>query len=373
MVVFAMLLGISSRTLAGEIVTEEQAEAIANVNIGELTDSSLDSVGNVLKTYQLYDKSGNISAYYFQYSDAYIIVGANTQYYPIIEYSDDNNSFIEAAIKKYESEGYITSEINLYYTGDINYYIGVKNSGVVEVIGAQESRKVDISSLSNDDTEEKQDWNFYKNQITGSSTPINVIITNPDIYESQYYSKTSKDVPNYDIIYFLTSDFSGYSNHCSPTAGTNLLKYWYLRNNTKYNRLLISNDWVASFKKLYGYFKTTSLGTYDANLANGYYQYFRDCGIGLSKSQLLSNPAFSILKQEIDAGYPFHYSVYEHAKYKNHSVLALGYVTYTYRSGSSFTTSNYIRVVDGGSNRANRFIRFDEYGVQYKIQIIRPA
>ncbi len=375
MIIGAMIIGVSSSAIAGEQVTKEEANAIADVRICEFTDTTSEEMGEVTNTYELYDKLGNISAYYFQYSDAYIIIGANTQYYPVIEYSDDNESFISKAIAEYVQDGHSISDIKIYYTGGINYYIGTDGNNNVKSINSQDGTECNVSSLELSSPVEKSEWYINTTESMGmSTTPINVIITNPNSYESQYYSKTVKNVPNYNITYFSTSNFSGYKDHCSPTAATNLAKYWYVRNNSKYNKLLVAGSWANSFKKFYNYFGTTpGIGTYNSKLGNGFYMYFRDCGISLTKNQYISNPTISILKKEIDDGYPFEFCLLSHKLYGDHHVLALGYVTYIYRNGNTLTNSDYIRVADGWCNNGNRYVKFAENEVKYGIQIVRPA
>lgn len=194
---------------------------------------------------------------------------------------------------------------------------------------------------------EKQ-WEPIEQLLTQNSTYKSGAIINPENFENYYYSSTKKMVPSYNFAYEVMSSYSGYSNHCSPTAAVNLLKYWYLRNNQKYNCLL-KTSWLNSFKLMYGYMGTNpTIGTYTSKLVNAYKSYFNNCsGLGYVMVDLYSSPSMSKIAEEINAGYPFHINVYGNGYYGNHSMLALGYNYYTYRNGNTYTYSYYVMVADG--------------------------
>lgn len=58
------------------------------------------------------------------------------------------------------------------------------------------------------------------------------------------------------------------------------------------------------------------------------------------------------LKLDEHFGRPVHLMLHDHYKYKNHSVIALGYMQFRYDDYDSI----YIRIADGWSRTANRYV-----------------
>lgn len=326
----------------------EEAKIIADSKMAEVSDGE-EECRNEIELLNLKDE---VVGYYFQYENVYVIVGTNKNNVPIIEYGEDG-CFLSEAAKTINKD---IDEIKVLYLGGISYafvvdgdecyYIGTEGIEKCSITDLQEE------SISNIENVEEQ-WEMAENLATQGSTYKGGEIVNPANYEKYYYSSTRKTVQNYSFSYELMSNFSGYSDHCAPTAAVNLMKYWYLRDNTKYNSVL-KTSWANSFSILHNYMGTTvGIGTYTSNLVNAYKNYLNSCsGLSGATVKLISNCTISNVITEINAGYPVHLCVYDNNYYSNHSLLGLGYVSYTYYENSVYTSVNYIMVADGWKSSA---------------------
>ena len=140
---------------------------------------------------------------------------------------------------------------------------------------------------------------------------------------------------------------------CAPTACTNLLYYWYLRNTNLYKRVKTKN-WQKTFDILHEYMYCDPInGTQRCNIAPAMKKYLKEVGF-LGCSTTYGDQKVTKLKQLIDADKPFIINVINHPKYKNHSMLVLGYQEFFYEGTSK--TSVYFRVADGWNKFPTRFI-----------------
>lgn len=324
----------------------------------------------------LYDLDDSISAYLFNLLDTegapsgYIIIGASTDYAPIIEYSHDHEPFLYKAANEVLSSIQINSNINskknkFYYTGDLNYFYEIEDSSfsksLYDISGnyIHKTTKEKASSIQESKgtpNSYKEAWNSIKS-VSGSTPPTTgqIYITNPSSYETSYNSSASGNVSGYSLTYKTTSNFTGYSDHCAPTAGVNLALYWY---NRGYTALYDNNSWKTTFSTLYKNMKTAeNSGTFPSDFSYAMWQYmYRECNV-LTAYSTDSNVSSSDIKNSITNGRPFGLAVYEHQLYGNHMVLGLGWQEFVYSSGY---TSLYIRIADGWSSSPTRFIHRTE-------------
>ena len=128
--------------------------------------------------------------------------------------------------------------------------------------------------------------------IVTPSSSSDYPLTNPDNMKG-IAAKSVKNVTAYDRAYNVTDDFktingTTYSNHCGPTTGTNVLKYWFGRDTTKYSKLYDNNLWKSAFVELYGSMKTGTNGTtYLSDYTSAIKKYFTDRGLSCSTSTAL--------------------------------------------------------------------------------------
>lgn len=317
----------------------------------------------ISKTYPLYDAEKNLCAYVFELKDAgedagYVVVGANEEYSPIIEYATSG--------RFYEGEELDDSEY-LMYDGTLGYYKASKDSDVISDI--HDEAQIYIKGSTEPEREKHtEEWQDISEQLAlaASSNPPTSggAITDPGAYESGYVSVNHAEARNYNLVtYFTTNDFPGYDGHCVPTAATNLLLYWNERKTQKVN--LMKDSWNNTFDMLYKYFKTTKDGTSLNDARIGLCQYFDQIGVATDVVSYWDNEStnWNTIKERLNAGEPFIYAVYDHYYYgginEGHAMLALGYTEYVYsrkQSTTNTTYSGYLCVADGWTKLARRYI-----------------
>ncbi len=361
-VMTVMMLTSSVTTLAKEQAIVWDKEAIDEAACQYLGEES----PQILYQQNLYNIDEDVCAVFIKCKKGYMILGRCQDVYPVVEYGITNGvCFLEKAELKVLEEYNKPEEIKLYYFGGMEYYCGVKDKGKIDYysLGNDKNRIIFREELEDAaknaeqiDYFTKEEW---ENVSTGAASGKSKI-ENPKLYESSYYSRNQKFVSGYNKpAYFLMTNFttvfgqnksSKIRNHCAPTAATNLLKYWYERNTAKYAPLK-NKKWENTFKKLYNYMGTNnSIGTLNKNIASGYISFLREVGVSFKTVSRSTYVSWKQMKQEIDNNYPFHLAIISKESggyYGDHSVLALGYVFYTYNSGSQYTYSRYMAIRDG--------------------------
>ena len=355
-----------------EIIDMNEAKLIAEVHIGssiylsEGKDECWQWGVSLSEPVPLYDFDDNVSAYYFKIFDkdnndnGYVVVGANKYAAPIVEFSFKEEFYPYAEYEKMNAE-------KIIYEGGYDYYISDGNK-IYDVSGSGDEKAISEDSLriiKNDGfvienhSEEWIEWEEilkeFSDSKSGSNPPSGTYITNPDNYESGYSQKTSAVIPWFTNTYKTELSFPTYSMSCAPLAATNIMLYWYSRNNTTYANLRKNNDstWSATMARFYVLMHTNSTtGTLLSYLAPAYTQYLQEAGFTPSV-QYVSSPSQSAMINEISSYWPFHICVNSHPYYGDHSMAAFGYIRYKYSSGYY---SLYIRVADGKSSSANRFV-----------------
>ena len=205
----------------------------------------------------------------------------------------------------------------------------------------------------------KKDLNSIgeSNEASGSNPPNDGgdFITSPSKYESGYTYKRVKTITNALIDYKVMANLSE-GEVGAPTAATNYMLYWYKRNYKKYKNLC-SKSWQNTFSKLSNYMKTSkTAGTKDSNIKMGYEKYIKGCKLHASATLHEGTHNGADIVKEIDKDRPCHLVVHKHRKYKDHSVLAVGYQKYTYKSFFTNKDQIYIRIADGWDKRPGRYV-----------------
>lgn len=322
----------------------------------------------------LYSIDEEVSAVFLKFKKGYMILGKCEEVYPVIEYGmTEAACFLEKAelkiLKTYDNP----ENIKIYYFGGMEYYCMVESNHKFYYydMNLEEQKNITREELEDiADSVEKIDYHTdeeWENLSTGAASGKSEV-KNPNQYESSYYSKNQKFVSGYNKpTYFLMTKFttvfgenssSQIKNHCVPTTATNLLKYWYERNKTKYAPLK-NKKWENTFKKLYKYMATNNkIGTYNKNIVSGYISFLKEVGVSFKTVSRSTYVSWKQMKQEIDNDYPFHLAIVSKENggyYGDHSVLALGYVFYTYNSGNQYTYSRYMAIRDGW-NKELRYV-----------------
>lgn len=323
-----------------------------------------------------YNSNQEVSAYYMPVIDAngtsrgYVIVSANKEEYPIIEYSFDGTFYMEEALDKIaENEGISTlaeENADIFYLGGLCYATNIDKTAYIvndsgyEKVSSLDTLETDNTNLSNGDKANiHAEWEALEIVSGGSNPPVGQFITAPDNYESGYSSKTADYCAGMGSSYYIMTDFSS-GGVCTPTAGTNLCLYWTRRNSGYSN--LCAGTWQNTFKRIYTLMGTsTSEGTtWPSPARTGILNYFKERGLSNTEayySTCTSTTHFNdYIKAEINVGRPVLIALWNDARYGNHTVLGLGYTRYMYNGVYS---SHYIRITDGWSSTVDRYVHYE--------------
>ncbi len=400
--VFAFFTNI---TLAKEsdFVDIETAKKVAIAHICSVmqTDESKWEKGlKIFKTTTMYDFDKEPSAYLFELMNkndeecGYVVIGANKTSYPIIEFSFSSTPFIYKAVNEIENSrknkdnNKELKKVNFYYLKGLNYFAQLQyndNEDETFNILTNNYTKINKQSINNAyknlknqfkarDEHCKKLWNGWMQHLEntkGSNPPSSddYPIDNPDNYESGYHNTTWYTIAwEKPSDYFVMNDFryidgTQYRNHCAPTAGTNILYYWYNQDSSKYSSLKYNNKWNNTFVEMHKQMGTTNEdGTSNNALVSAYEAYFSDRNLSCNAT-FYSDVSWSKIKSEIDNKRPSHICLHGAPRdyyYGHHSVVGFGYAIFQYRFADIIPTSysNYIQILDGWA-AADRYVHYD--------------
>lgn len=294
------------------------------------------SVESVEPVYDLNDKT----AYFlFRLNAGYVFVSASESNPKVIAYSYDSSFVADNMIKQSENKSSISDE-KVIYAGGLNF-LTENNSSYRDL---ETGKTIDTSDVTNLKS-------LYNNKIATISDPkaqsefkdlkTDGIESTPNLSSSDpvYYIPHLFD-SDYQV--YLMDDFPGYTNHCTPTAGTNFMYYWGNKADNKKSAL-----WTgAVFEDLHTYMKTTSDGTYLENVLPGLQQYSASRNVSIVSNYNFKATSYSKCVETIQEKGPFLLLLWNDKSpmnYGNHTVLAVG------------TGNNYLRILDGWSDSRSNF------------------
>lgn len=344
----------------------DEAEKIAIMHIRSFIgkdDAQMWKDGvRIIERRALFDCNNNIEAYYFGLQDknenpaGYVITGANSAEMPIIEFSKNGNSFINESVQ-YIDEGLgINYSNKIYYLKNMVYVCEVSDGKEYDYydISTNSCPKVEETVLSTDSITEdnKVIWDNLIETSKGSNPPDNneEFITDPWDYESGYSQNTNYTISNFTRNYCTTREFSQSSN-CAPTAAVNMCLYWLGRG---YDTLLNDSKY-DTHERFYELMETNEhdLGTRDEDIADAYESYFDEIGINCNARLHYSTSEGQRVVDELSNNRAVNLIMHNHRRYKDHSVLALGYIQFKY---NGYGYSTYIRIADGWTKDPDRYV-----------------
>jgi len=359
------------------IISMEEAEKAAITHIKNVMSTDEESLWNkgvkIDERRAVFDEKNMLECYYFGIKDTdnkdcgYVITGANTEMHPIVEFAEEGESFLDVSIEHVvekvndiENVNLDSDDCKLYYTGDMNYAVKCKvNNDVSKIYDISTSDVAEIEELyqKEEETQDYSDmWKIYLDMSARNSNPPDndeEFITNPNNYESGYENSKYYMVDGGFRYYNIMDDFTD-GPVCYPTAATNLCKYWYLRDPSKYGDLFLNCSWNDVFWEMYNYMETNKVdGTYDYNVADAYRLFFYDRGLSCQAYLCYGTNNGIHVANELDNNRPCHLIVHGHQRYTDHGVVALGYSQFTYSNGYC---STYIRIADGWTNYPSRYV-----------------
>ena len=366
----------------------------------------------------IYNAEKELCAYAFDIKkngedSGYVVVGANEEYPPIIEYALTGR-FLDNSVCLNGGE-------YLIYDGGVNYYKAKNEESVAKNIHTKkeveleelkkerrmrtvdhssewdainsatledkaEINEVNVSETDKDEEPMKEEINLTGNgaSLYRYSRDSNVDtavypLTDPGKYESNYISRSSSQVYCYSYANYLDMyKINGYSHYCVSLAATNLLMYWHER---KFYNLMYGGSWENSFLALHNFMGGNSaiksledvpraleryLNIFGITNANIRYHEYMDFYTANGKNHDRTQDAvWDFMKEEIRGGAPFLFTPHMHCYYSDntsdHALLALGYQEFKYKNIQESTGRNYsgyLLVEDGWSSQPNRYVNF---------------
>lgn len=357
------------------IISEESAYYIAEFFIRDIVETGLSSWNaetSIVNTVVMYDETGNeITGYTFELTSGYIVVSAYLDAPEIIlEWSDE-------ALPIYETFE-LDADAKIIYVNVLTYFLDEGESTLETVDGTEvpreevinafeEERDIEnvpesiISDIIESNQVELADTNGF--EFLASDNTAGGYITDPFTHAKNVYGGTWKSYEwsNYwesSANFAKTSDFSGYYNHCGPTAITNLIKMYgnkysnavikYSSNKNVFDKVLeANNDQLIPY-----YVNSTSFikGTLNAR-ANGFIKdSFAKYSVTASVQGRYDASYENIKSCFLYSGRLMYLMVSGHAPYGDHHVVGYAYTRLISQQTGWY--KSYVKICDGHNSSA---------------------
>lgn len=350
-----------------KLIPEDVAEIIAERFITDIAAADLDMTWTddteVDDCTVLYDENNDISGYSFDLETA----GEDNGYIVISAYTDIENQILEysdSCDPLYESLDLDAGD-KVIYTGTLDYYKDTGNSYVVSLDNktvAKTQLKSDFEACRSASYQlsnriEMQNALSGESYTTDSDDGVDLDGT---IYHAVDYANANYAGPfsayewNNHLEQYCkfrtTKNFSGYSNHCAPTAITNLIE---MKGAYSGNSNITSKSYQTIFSTVAQY-----------GIANGYYtqsggssqstlnSYIKGsfASFGMNVSVTTKTASYNNVKTEIENSRPFYLTLKQGNGTAYTKSSGYGVVGYAYTRLKSTTTGNYksfLKVADG--------------------------
>lgn len=296
------------KTMAAEEDYRLLVEEFINDNLsGVVEGENWNYSTTILDTITLYDLDDNISGYVCVLQQngkeaGYVQVSIADEGFEVVAYSYSGTSAVESIY------GEQADDLHIYELGVMDY--AVEENGKEDNLVLSSGEIVDREEVS---AEIELQKSVLKNQKLSSEVSAASTITSGSTMLSGYNKFTLAEMDN----------FSGYTNHCSPTAGTNIFKYYYYGRGIN----VYSSD-STTFQKLYSYMGTTAAGTDRPNIYTAMSAYAKSYSPIIRALEKETNPSLSYVTGLISDGYPALLSLDGFSgSQKGHSVVVFGYMT----------------------------------------------
>ena len=309
------------------------------------TNSLVENNENVKNEIALYDRDGNIVAFYVSLSNGgYAIVSA------------DGNECIEFSNE--DVYGELSDDRVYYYSGPLGLY-------EAELIGCKEQEK--ISNLITKENSKIEDVDFFVRTGSVSLEKVNntkMRIENNSVKTKSAVSRaTNTQIESGNLVH--QTERYNYNNdgRCGAVAAAIVLKYYYDYRSTEYiNSTQVTSDGIKLIDLLTNYYIPTSANYSD--MVNGMSNYltnrFSHTGMRINATclkELNSINVYTRLKNYVTNDRPIILGLLNHPRYGNHWVVGTGYQRYKYVEGSNVKYTNYACINNGWGN-INIFVNF---------------
>lgn len=361
-----MLLGGTSTAFASgsndKVVSEDLAMAIAydfllSREENEDIIEKLPNDYNLILSKTIYETEGVPSAYKFDIEDekdtyhGYIVIGAQEEYAPVIEYSfSDEKGFLDSAEANEE----------IYYVGGYDYFAVNEGTGTVKNLNTQEevqSVSIDTYNNSTDTSDYSDMWKaIYKAYEKKAVVPV--FIKDPSPMEDGYKSLNIRNIVDSTFAPYKTmNDFVGNIGDCGPVAATNLM---IMAKHSFGEDVLLDGTIKNVYDEL---FKTTGCdpknGTYPKFLSSGINQYLTSINkkyTGATREfQFVSDVGVNGMMSNVKNQICQIIQLDKGSLYGAHYVYTFGYEEYVHTN----KTNVYFMIADGW-NSGVRYILYDK-------------
>ena len=300
--------------------------------------STMIGVSNDYLVMPLYDLQNNVSAYIIQYYSegvplSYVVINtsilAEDAYY--IEFGEGEFGRV-VGLDKVES----TEEmVRVCYCGGSQYYLLIDDD-----LYYYDGELKELADDIVEDLEERSCGDYYN---FGETLTYLAVLEKEIGYDSvsSYSRSTTFTKRTTTSTKYAYGSNNPVSNHCAPTAGINLLQYLY---SVEGKTNIPMSSWQSVFIALHTAMGTSNLnGTADSALAPAYQSVLRSYGYNSATASIQYSASWLQITSAINSN-AVHLVLCSSEIYGDHSVVGLGYVSFTHSTG---WVSKYYKIVDG--------------------------
>ena len=363
----------TSKETARTLIPENVATIIATYFLRDaqtIPDNAWSDNTSISNTVTMYDTTGDVSAYSFEletsgHDSGYIVVSA----YPdtpctILEFSDTAEP-LYTQISSSKSD-------TIIYTGGLNYFKALTSDSVVSVDGTILNKEEVSTPLA----DSRSESNLSKGSSSTQRTISDPITWAENEYGGTYTAKEWKNAfENYckfrKMSEFNPVDGVNYSEHCGPTAITNLIEIVARYRNysgVPYDNISSVFSKVAEYGESKFYF-INGTGAYFESSASYLKGSFSLFSIQTSSRRYEEKQiTYNNIKTEINNYNPLLIGLRYDSTYGNHFVAGYAYTLLT-GTGSSSELA-FVKIADGWSSKGRYLAIDDEHTSFYTMDAV---
>ena len=302
----------------------------------------------ISETAALFDFGGNANAYLFRLTTngkrtGYVFVNAYAKAPSVEAFGYDCDFMLDAMLPKNHKSSVTTSD-HIIYADSLVFLTQNKSENYFVIGDKTEKLEASKSDLMEDYRNNLQRKADALSQSNLTELKVNTI---KPMGQTIYSQHNVSGIWSSGYHIYLMSDFTGYTNHCGPTAGTNLIYYW-----SHYGTPRQSQLWKGSvFQDLYKYMNTNVgiTGTSTNYISDGLSTF------AISRNDPIvdnysSSGDWNFFVNYLEDNRPIITLVNGDPKYGNHYILSVGY--------QNTSTGQYLRIADGWSRTFSNFYKF---------------
>lgn len=356
----------TSTVSSASYVSESEAEAIAN----QCIQNQIGQVGcrwnittRIYETVPFSDPFGNVNSYLFRVITddeiiGYLFVDAY-QENPHVQAFGYECDFMLDSIYEQNNNRKIEKSDNIIYNNGFSFFTREQTGEYKSVVSGEVLEQTE-REVKKQYAERKAELIEIENEARISSETVSpmaqVVYTNKHL-DGVYWDN---DKNNFNFVPYIMSNFVN-TDHCAPTAATNMMYYWGTIKPAGHYGLWNGSESARNpsnsvFCMLHAGMRTEyNGGTYINEIIPGMTAFSRArydhvSGSGYQQNGLLSGVTWSFIKNNVDQSYPLIVTTQNDSEYGNHALLCVGY--------QECSDGNYLRVADGWSATISNFYYF---------------